>query len=148
MSRGLKNILKPVYKLFLDEAEPLLLVLTESYRRDKKPLSVESCWSDLPPRELLLGFGVVEYFGGYLMNRRSSSFLIHLRSLVIAVMAQAFVTRGLKQVYSSNLLVTLSKEENNQEKTEIHLGIRNRAITFLAMLDEKINDASVRSWLS
>lgn len=32
-------------------------------------------------------------------------------------MAQAFVTRGLKQVYSSNLLVTLSKEENNQEKT-------------------------------
>lgn len=117
MSRGLKNILKPVYKLFLDEAEPLLLVLTESYRRDKKPLSVESCWSDLPPRELLLGFGVVEYFGGYLMNRRSSSFLIHLRSLVIAVMAQAFVTRGLKQVYSSNLLVTLNKEQNNQEKT-------------------------------
>lgn len=84
----------------------------ESYRRDKKPLSVESCWSDLPPRELLLGFGVVEYFGGYLMKRRSSSFLIHLRSLVIAVIAQAFVTRGLKQVYSSNLLVTYNREEN------------------------------------
>lgn len=73
------------------------MVLQELYRRDKKPLSVESCWSDLAPRELLLGFGVVEYLGGYLMNRRSSSFLIHLRSLVMAVMAQAFVTRGLKQ---------------------------------------------------
>lgn len=56
----------------------------------------------------MLGFGVVEYFGGYLMKRRSSSFLIHLRSFVIAVIAQAFVTRGLKQVYSSNLLVTYS----------------------------------------
>lgn len=73
-------------------------------------MSVESCWSDLPPRELLLGFGVVEYFGGYLMKRRSSSFLIHLRSLVMAVMAHAFVTRGLKQVYSSNLLVTYNVE--------------------------------------
>lgn len=80
--------------------------LRNSYRSDKKPLSVVSCWSALLPRELLLGFGVVEYFGGYLMKRRSSSFLIHLRSLVIAVIAQAFVTRGLKQVYSSNLLVT------------------------------------------
>lgn len=90
--------------------------LRESYRRDKKPLSVESCWSDFPPRELLLGFGVVEYFGGYLMNRRSSSFLIHRSSLVIAVIAQAFVTRGLKQVYSSNLLVTYSREENAQFK--------------------------------
>ena len=57
-------------------------------------------------RELLLGFGVVEYLGGYRMKRRSSSFLSHRRSLVIAVMAQAFVTRGLKHVYSSNLLVT------------------------------------------
>ncbi len=85
--------------------------MRQSYRRDKKPLSVVSCWSDLPPRELLLGFGVVEYFGGYLMKRRSSSFLIHLRSLVIAVIAQALVTRGLKQVYSSNLLVTWSGEE-------------------------------------
>lgn len=67
------------------------------YSRDKKPLSVGSCWSDLGPRELLLGFGVVEYLGGYLMNRRSSSFLIHRRSLVMALMAQALVTRGLKQ---------------------------------------------------
>lgn len=92
------------------------MVLREFYRRDKKPLSVESCWSDLPARELLLGFGVVEYFGGYLMNRRSSSFLIHLRSLVMAVMAQAFVTRGLKQEYSSNLLVTCSKESEMDEK--------------------------------
>lgn len=71
---------------------------------------MESCWSDLPPRELLLGFGVVEYLGGYLMKRRSSSFLIHLSSLVMAVMAQALVTRGLKQVYSSNLLVTCRKK--------------------------------------
>lgn len=77
---------------------------------------MESCWSDLPARELLLGFGVVEYFGGYLMNKRSSSFLIHLRSLVMAVMAQAFVTRGLKQEYSSNLLVTCSKESQMDEK--------------------------------
>lgn len=74
-----------------------VVALQQLYRRDKKPLSVGSCWSDLAPRELLLGFGVVEYLGGYLMNRRSSSFLIHLRSLVTAVMAQALVTRGLKQ---------------------------------------------------
>lgn len=74
-----------------------IVVLQPLYSSDKKPLSVESCWSDLGARELLLGFGVVEYLGGYLMNRRSSSFLIHLRSLVMAVMAQAFVTRGLKQ---------------------------------------------------
>lgn len=74
---------------------------------------MESCWSDFPPRELLLGFGVVEYFGGYLMNRRSSSFLIHRSSLVIAVIAQAFVTRGLKQVYSSNLLVTCSTRKKS-----------------------------------
>lgn len=74
---------------------------------------MESCWSDLPPRELLLGFGVVEYFGGYLMKSRSSSFLIHLRSFVMAVMAHALVTRGLKQVYSSNLLVTYGAEGDN-----------------------------------
>lgn len=91
------------------------MALREFYRRDKKPLSVESCWSDFPPRELLLGFGVVEYFGGYLMNRRSSSFLIHLRSLVMAVMAQALVTRGLKQEYSSNLLVTCSEGSEMDE---------------------------------
>lgn len=103
--------------------------MRQSYRRDKKPLSVESCWSDLPPRELLLGFGVVEYFGGYLMKRRSSSFLIHLRSLVIAVMAQAFVTRGLKQVYSSNLLVTCIGEENRyfqwgRKSVTVHMSVR------------------------
>lgn len=88
-----------------------MVAVKKSYRSDKKPLSVESCWSDFPPREVLLGFGVVEYLGGYLINRRSSSFLIHLRSFVMALMAQAFVTRGLKQVYSSNLLVTCSGEE-------------------------------------
>lgn len=73
-------------------------------------MSVESGCSDLPPRELLLGLGVVEYLGGYLMKSRSSSFLIHLSSLVMAVMAHALVTSGLKQVYSSNLLVTCSAE--------------------------------------
>lgn len=86
-----------------------IVVLAGFYRRDRKPLSVASCWSDFPPRELLLGLGVVEYLGGYLMKRRSSSFLIHRRSLVMAVMAQALVTRGLKQEYSSNLLVTCSR---------------------------------------
>lgn len=44
------------------------------------------------------------------MKSRSSSFLIHLRSFVMAVMAHALVTRGLKQVYSSNLLVTYDTE--------------------------------------
>lgn len=103
--KSFKNILEPVYKWFL----------RESYYRRDKPLSAESCWSDLLLLELLLGFGVVEYFGGYLMKRRSSSFLIHLRSLVIAVMAQALVTRGLKQVYSSNLLVTWRGEGNSEK---------------------------------
>ncbi|KAG7280517.1 hypothetical protein CRUP_022047 [Coryphaenoides rupestris] len=60
-----------------------------------KPLSVGSCCSDF--RELLLGLGVVEYFGGHRIKRRSSSFLIQRSSLVMAVMAQALVTSGLKQ---------------------------------------------------
>ena len=84
----------------------------ELYKRDRKPLSVESCWS-FPPREVLLGLGVVEYLDGYRMKRRSSSFLIHRRSLVMALMAQAFVTRGLKQVYNSNLLVTCNGQGTN-----------------------------------
>ncbi len=64
----------------------------------------------LPPLELLLGLGVVEYFGGYRINRRSSSFLIQRSSLVMALMAQVFVTRGLKHVYNSNLLVTWNEK--------------------------------------
>ena len=49
------------------------------------------------------------------MKSRSSSFFTQRRSLVTARMAPALVTRGLRQVYSSNLEVTCGVDRRDSQ---------------------------------